>query len=213
MIPYLPEGSRIPFPPVDAALMHPNGLLCVGADLSPERLLMAYRNGIFPWFGEDEPIMWWSPDPRCVIFPEHIKISRSLRKVLKKQPFELRWNSAFSKVIDACAGPRRDSDETWITGDMRRAYIQLHSMGHAHSLECWQEDELVGGLYGLACGRVFCGESMFSYRADASKVALVHLAQCGHYQLIDCQLPTEHLMSMGATTIDRTHFIEILQGT
>jgi leucyl/phenylalanyl-tRNA--protein transferase len=206
-----PDDNFTPLPPVERALEEPNGLLAAGGNLSPERLLMAYRSGIFPWFSPGEPILWWSPDPRGVLWPEKIHVSRSLRKKLRRGEFEIREDSNFAGVVGHCAGWRRDSDGTWITEEMFHSYCRLHELGYAHSVECWQEGKLVGGLYGVALGEVFFGESMFSRVPDASKAALVHLAQCGRYRLIDTQLPTEHLMSMGGETMARTVFLDLLQ--
>jgi leucyl/phenylalanyl-tRNA--protein transferase len=203
------------FPPVSQALS--DGLLAAGGDLSPERLLSAYRQGIFPWFNAGSPILWWSPDPRMVLIPEQVKLSKSLKRTLKKQPYTVTFDQAFSAVMLACAQPRDDPQEgesgTWIHPDMIHAYTQLHQQGHAHSVECWDDGRLVGGLYGVAIGRVFFGESMFSIARDSSKIALVTLCQqLQHWgiPLIDCQLYSEHLASMGATEIDRQDFIDTL---
>ena len=211
-IPYLQEDDdTTPFPPVDTALPDQHGLLMVGANLKPARLLSAYRQGIFPWYSDGEPIMWWSPDPRCVFWPDEIKIRRSLRKVIKKQHFQISHNSAFREVMEACSKPREDSEGTWITDEMIEAYCRLADMGYAESVEVWADDELVGGLYGVVIGRVFVGESMFSKRSDASKIALVSLAGSGRFEMIDCQLPTRHLISMGAVCIDRTDYLKVLK--
>lgn len=203
------------FPPVEYALREPDGLLAVGGDLAPERILSAYRQGIFPWFSPGQPILWWSPDPRAVLLPEKLKVSRSLRKTINKGGFQVTFDTAFEQVIRACATtPRRGQPGTWITGEMQQAYIKLHRMGYAHSAESWSGDELVGGLYGLRLGRVFYGESMFSRRTDASKVAFVHLVrklQEEGVMLIDCQVTTDHLLSLGAEEIPRRRFIELLQ--
>ncbi|MBE7526990.1 MAG: leucyl/phenylalanyl-tRNA--protein transferase [Burkholderiales bacterium] len=207
MIPIL--GSNTPFPPLEQALIEPNGLLAAGGNLSPERLISAYRLGIFPWFGQDEMILWWSPDPRMVLFPQEIKISRSLHKVLKKQQHEIRVDSAFTEVMRACAAPRENQAGTWIHDEMVAAYTALHQLGMAHSVETWIEGELVGGLYGVAIGKAFYGESMFSRATDASKIALAHLAkqlENWGFGLIDCQMKTAHLMSMGAREISRSQF-------
>lgn len=208
--PFQPKQA---FPALDQALEEPNGLIAVGGCLSPQRILNAYRCGIFPWFNDDEPILWWSPNPRLVLFPAHLNISRSLRKTLRKQCFEIRYDSAFSTVIRACAAPRNEDGGTWITSDMHLAYNQLHELGIAHSFEAWQDGELVGGLYGIAIGQVFFGESMFHRKTDASKVVLVHsvqqLSQWG-YQLIDCQVSSDHLLSLGAEEIPRRQFASYL---
>lgn len=197
------------FPDVELALTQPNGLLAVGGDLRPERLLCAYRRGIFPWFSDGQPILWWTPNPRTVLLPDEIRIRRSLRKVIRQERFEIRVNHAFEQVIRACSAPRKQQNDTWITSEMVDAYVSLHRAGFAHSIEAWTGDELVGGLYGVAIGRVFFGESMFSRAADASKVALVHLAGLD-FDLIDCQLPSAHLYSMGARDLPRIDFTSAL---
>ncbi len=202
------------FPDVEEALAEPNGLLAVGGDLSSERLLSAYRRGIFPWYSQDQPILWWSPDPRCVLFPEDLKVSRSLRASLKKDRFQVSVDRAFRQVMVGCAGPRRGQPGTWVTPELIEAYEHLHRLGYAHSVECWRDGRLVGGLYGVALGRVFFGESMFAQEADASKVCLVHLVRDlrnRDFTLIDCQMPTPHLESLGAVTIPRQRFIEMLK--
>jgi leucyl/phenylalanyl-tRNA--protein transferase len=198
---------------VELALHNPDGLLAFGGSLSVPRLLNAYRAGIFPWYSEGQPIMWWSPDPRSVLFPEDLKVSRSLRKTMKKQPYTITLDTAFAEVMDACAAPRRDDAGTWITDEMKAAYCALHLQGHAHSVEAWQDGELVGGLYGVAIDKVFFGESMFARRTDASKIAFVHLVrqlQCWGYALIDCQVHSGHLASLGAIDIPRPMFISLL---
>lgn len=204
-----------PFPPVTQALHQPNGLLCAGADLSPTRLLDAYRHGIFPWYGEGEPILWWSPSPRCVIYPENFHASRSLRKTWRSGHFHVSINRAFPAVIHACATvPRNHGNGTWITDDMMDAYCTMHALGWAHSLEVWCNNKLVGGIYGLAIDKIFFGESMFSHAADASKIALWWLCQSLHaldFALIDCQVESPHLLSLGATCISRRAFQEVLQ--
>lgn len=205
--------SHTSFPPVENALREPNGLLAVGGDLSPERLLEAYSKGIFPWFNADEPILWWSPNPRMVLFPDEIKISRSLRKTLKKNHYQIRTDGSFTQVMHACASPRKGQAGTWIHPEMIAAYTALHDMGLAHCVETWMDDELVGGLYGVALGQVFFGESMFSCVPDASKIALVHLAkqlQRWEFGLIDCQVKTGHLTSLGAREISRCEFSQQL---
>jgi leucyl/phenylalanyl-tRNA---protein transferase len=202
------------FPPLDEALAAPNGLLCAGADLSPRRLVDAYRQGIFPWFSEGDPILWWSPDPRMVLFPEELKVSRSLRKTLASQRFEIRVDTAFREVIEACAGPREGHSGTWIVPEMVAAYTALHELGFAHSVESWHDGELAGGLYGVALPRVFFGESMFTRETDASKVALVHLVEKLRregYRVIDCQQATPHLASLGAREIPRRIFAQLLE--
>ncbi len=201
-----PSGD---FPPVEQALKRPNGLLAAGGDLSPERLLRAYRLGIFPWFSAGEPILWWSPDPRMVLVPSELKIARSMAKTLRRADFEVRADSAFEQVIQACSEPRPRQQGTWITDAMQAAYTRLHRLGVAHSVETWRGDELVGGLYGVALGRAFFGESMFSRATDASKIALVHLVhQLNTWQfgLIDCQMHTPLLASFGAREIPRAQF-------
>ena len=207
------SAASVQFPDVLLALEEPNGLLAVGGDLRVERLLAAYRHGIFPWYNDDQPILWWSPDPRAVLFPERLKVSRSLGKTLRKHPFRVTADQAFAEVMAACGGPRRGANGTWITPAIKQAYGRLHELGIAHSVESWRGDELVGGLYGVAIGRVFFGESMFSRETDASKVAFVYLVrqlQRWGYELIDCQVRTEHLVSLGAETIPRAEFIRLL---
>jgi leucyl/phenylalanyl-tRNA--protein transferase len=212
MIPWL-RGDA-PFPPVSKALRNPNGLLCAGGDLSPERLVEAYSRGIFPWFSPGDPILWWSPDPRMVLFPGELKVSRSLRKSLARGAFETRFDSAFEEVMRQCAAPRDATGGTWIVPEMIAAYTELHRRGIAHSVESWREGELAGGLYGVALGQVFFGESMFARAADASKVALVRLVERlrpGGLRLIDCQQATPHLASLGAREIPRAAFAQLLQ--
>ncbi|MBT8121403.1 MAG: leucyl/phenylalanyl-tRNA--protein transferase [Gammaproteobacteria bacterium] len=209
-----PDSPEIYFPDVEAALREPDGLLAVGGDLKPERLLYAYRNGIFPWFGPDQPILWWAPDPRLVLFPEQLRISRSLSKTLRKQLFTITFDTAFAQVVHACAAPRPGQAGTWITPEMQAAYRHMHELGHAHSVECWQQGKLVGGLYGIAIGHVFFGESMFTRVTDASKVgfvALVQKLQASGYRLIDCQVHTAHLESLGAMMIPRREFTRLLK--
>lgn len=197
------------FPPLARALREPNGLLAVGGDLSPERLLSAYRHGCFPWFQEGQPILWWSPDPRMVLFPNELHVSRSLRKTLRQERFTVTFDRNFAAVIRACAEPRAYADGTWITPAMQTSYQELHRRGIAHSVEVWEHDRLVGGLYGLAIGRLFFGESMFSRATDASKIGFVTLVErlrdCG-FTLIDCQMHTQHLASFGAREIPRSEF-------
>lgn len=212
MIPFLNAAPL--FPPVSQALRSPNGLLAAGGDLSVARLLEAYRHGIFPWFSEGEPILWWSPDPRMVLLPEAFRISHSLRRTLRRGRHEVRTDTAFEQVMRACAAPRDGTNSTWIHEDMIAAYCELHRLGHAHSVETWMEEELVGGLYGVAIGRMFYGESMFSRRSDASKIALAHLAaqlKKWDFGMIDCQMNTPHLASLGAREIPRDEFISRVQ--
>lgn len=205
--------QTLDFPPLEQALRNPNGLLAAGGDLSAERLLSAYRHGCFPWFQEGQPILWWSPDPRMVLIPEELHVSHSLRKLLRQGRFTVSFDRDFAAVIEACAAPRAYADGTWITPAMQAAYLQLHRQGIAHSVEVWEDERLVGGLYGLAIGRLFFGESMFSRRTNASKVAFVTLAErlreCG-FALIDCQMHTAHLASFGAREIPRPEFAEYL---
>ena len=202
-------GPRDPFPPVARALKDPNGLLAAGGDLSLERLLDAYRQGIFPWFSRGEPILWWSPDPRMVLYTGELKVSRSLRKNLRNKGYQLRVDTAFREVIKGCA----DRKETWLSRPMQAAYLALHQSGYAHSFETWREDDLVGGLYGVAIGRMFYGESMFSSATDASKVALVGLVRAlvaRGFPLIDCQMKTPLLASLGGREIPRAAFLRAL---
>ena len=211
MIPLL---HNLAFPPVEQALRSPNGLLAAGGDLSSARLLEAYRHGIFPWFGEGEPILWWSPDPRMVLFPHEFKVSNSLRKTLRNGRHEVRFDSNFEQVMRACAAPREGASGTWIVEEMIAAYCELHRLGYAHSVETWMDGELVGGLYGMALGRIFYGESMFSRRSNASKIALAHLSaqlKRWNFGMIDCQMNTPHLASLGAREIPRKEFIARLQ--
>ena len=215
MLPILdPLDSGQPFPDVELALEEPNGLLAVGGDLAPVRLRNAYRQGIFPWFNEGEPILWWSPDPRWVLAPAEARISRSLGKRLKRGEFKLTHDRAFADVVRACAEPRPGADGTWINPAMQQAYRRLHQVQLAHSFEVWRENELVGGLYGVAIGQVFFGESMFHRMTDASKVAFVRgcqkLDEWG-YRLIDCQVHTAHLQSLGARQIPRAEFVRALR--
>jgi len=203
-----------PFPPVEQALRQPNGLLAAGGDLMPGRLLDAYRHGIFPWFSNGDPILWWSPDPRMVLIPGEFKLSHSLLKTLRRGKYEIRTDSVFEQVMRSCALPREGQNGTWIQEEIVAAYVRLHHMGLAHSVETWMDDELVGGLYGVSLGRMFYGESMFSRKTDASKIALAHLAaQLKRWQfgMIDCQMNTPHLASLGAREIPRSEFIARLQ--
>lgn len=218
----LPQLDRdTPFPPVHEALDEPNGLLAFGADLSPQRLFNAYSQGIFPWFGENEPLLWWSPSPRAIIELDDFICAKSLAKLARKSRYQVTLNKAFADVIEACASiprhhPNSDdtSTDTWITKDMQQAYVQLHTLGLAHSVEVWDDNELVGGLYGVGVGKVYCGESMFHRRSNTSKLAMLALVEhmkSHQMAFIDCQLPTEHLASLGAKPLPRTRFIEKLQ--
>jgi leucyl/phenylalanyl-tRNA--protein transferase len=201
--------DRLLFP--DPELAEEDGLLAVGGDLSVERLLLAYQNGIFPWYSEDEPILWFSPHERFVLYPAELQISKSMKKVLRLGTFTVTQNQCFNNVVQACSSaPREGQDGTWITGDMKAANARLHQLGYAHSVEIWQDNNLVGGLYGVHAGDVFCGESMFSKVSNASKTALVWLCQTGLYKLIDCQVHTDHLASMGARMISRKDYMAIL---
>jgi leucyl/phenylalanyl-tRNA--protein transferase len=205
-------GRALAFPPPDQA---EDGLLAVGGDLSAERILLAYRSGIFPWYSDDLPILWHSPDPRCVLLVDRLHVGRTLRRVLAKGTYDVRFDGAFERVIRACkTSPRRDQDGTWITDDMERAYIELHRLGYAHSVEVWQGQDLIGGLYGVSLGRIFFGESMFSWRSNASKVALVGLAEklaTWGFRVIDAQVATPHTQAMGAEDWPRSKFLEVLK--
>jgi leucyl/phenylalanyl-tRNA--protein transferase len=208
MIPWL--GPHDPFPPVSRALREPNGLLAAGRTLSVPTLLEAYALGLFPWFNEDEPVLWWSPDPRMVLRPAELHVSASLRKRLRRGGFDVRADTAFARVMRACAAPRAGHPGTWITGRMIAAYVRLHEAGHAHSVETWIDGKLAGGLYGVAIGRAFFGESMFASEADASKIAFVHLVrqlERWGFAIIDCQMKTSHLASLGAREIPRADFV------
>jgi leucyl/phenylalanyl-tRNA--protein transferase len=208
-----PDDPPDRFPPVTRALAEPDGLLAAGGDLGDARLLYAYRNGIFPWYEDGQPILWWSPNPRCVFLPGDFHVSRRLSRVLRRSMAEIRINTAFSRVIHVCAGPRRSEQGTWITPAMMQAYENLNRLGWAHSIEVWQSEELIGGLYGLAIGKAFFGESMFSLRSNASKMALLYLANRlndGDFELLDCQVESAHLMSLGASIIPRSEFVRTL---
>jgi leucyl/phenylalanyl-tRNA--protein transferase len=208
-----PVAETCEFPDVSLALAEPAGLLAIGGSLAPDCLLRAYRRGIFPWFEDGQPILWWSPDPRLVLFPERLRVSRSLRKTLRNGGFQVSFDRGFSAVIRACGEPRAPGAGTWITTEMIDAYERLHRLGHAHSVEVWHEGKLVGGLYGVAIGRVFFGESMFHRRTDASKVAFVALVRqlsAAGFEMIDCQMETAHLRSLGAETLPRAEFVERL---
>ena len=203
----LPASSR--------ALAEPNGLLAVGGALTPEWLVHAYRHGVFPWYSAEQPILWWAPDPRAILMPAEFRVSRSLARSIRNRGYRTRIDKAFEAVVDACAGPRRGGAGTWITDEMRDAYVELHRRGYAHSIETWKDDRLVGGLYGVAIGRVFFGESMFTRERDASKVALERLArECLRLDvaLIDCQLPSPHLASLGSRNLPRRDFEAELAG-
>ncbi len=203
-----------PFPPLSYALTEPNGLIAIGGDLSATRLLSAYKQGIFPWFNEGEPILWWSPDPRMVLFPDELKVSNSLKKTLKKQPFEIRFNTAFREVIKACSQTPRDGQGgTWISADMMNAYCKLHDLGYAICMESWLDGKLVGGCYGIKIGHMFYGESMFHHVTNASKVAFVYLVEHLKNQgvgMIDCQMKTPLLTSFGGREIPRDNFMQNL---
>lgn len=209
------DPDHLWFPPAEEALDDPDGLLALGGDLSTERLILAYRNGIFPWYSDDQPILWWSPDPRCVLFPEEIHIARSLRRTLNSGHFTVTADRDFNSVIRLCADTRAEG--TWITDDMVHSYTQLHRQGVAHSIEVWNPaGKLVGGMYGLAIGRCFFGESMFSLETNASKVLMVHLAcqlALWGYRIMDCQVESSHLLKMGARCIPRREFLSILRAS
>lgn len=208
MITFLfPDFEHFP----DIAQADPHGLLAVGGDLKPETLLKAYRSGIFPWYNEGEPICWYAPPERCVIFPDRIKVSKSMKQLLRKGMFRYSWDQAFDAVVHNCAHVvRPEQDGTWIVSAMQHAYRTMHQLGHAHSVEVWQDGALVGGLYGIVQGDVFCGESMFSLVPNASKAALIHLCDAFTFKLIDCQVPNPHLLSMGAELMPRSQFTELL---
>jgi len=216
VIPFLTSDPESRFPSTEQALDYPNGLLAAGGDLSPARLISAYRQGIFPWYSEGQPILWWSPAPRCVLYPQSVHVSRRLRRRYNQGRFDLTCDRDFERVIEACTKPRRDHEGTWITDEMRRAYIHLHELGIAHSVEVWVDDSLAGGIYGLALGRVFFGESMFSDTPDASKIALValcHQLQQWNFSAMDCQVSNPHLLSMGAVEVSRAEFERHLKDT
>jgi len=204
-----------PFPPVETAMIEPNGLLAAGGDLNPKRLLRAYRRGIFPWYEQGQPILWWSPNPRAVLYPSQFRLTRSLRKSVRNKPYTVSFDQAFREVMLGCAGPRRGVTGTWITAEMLDAYCHLHAQGHAHSVEVWHaaDGRLIGGLYGITVGRVFFGESMFSWATDASKIGFAYLArhlQAWDYPLIDCQLRSSHIDSLGAELSPRRQFMDAL---
>jgi len=202
--------ERLLFP--DPALAEEDGLLAIEGDLSPERLQLAYQNGIFPWYSEGEPILWFAPHERFVLYPDELRVSKSMRQIIRSGKFTVIFNQSFADVIKACADTKREGQNgTWITADMQQAYIRLHQLGIAHSVEVWLDDVLAGGLYGVAVGKVFCGESMFSKVSNASKLALIALCQTKKYQMIDCQVYTEHLESMGARMISRDEYMVTLK--
>ncbi|MDM8568203.1 leucyl/phenylalanyl-tRNA--protein transferase [Thiotrichales bacterium HSG1] len=211
---WIPDKAKVDdFPPLEQALQYPDGLIAIGGDLSEERIIMAYKLGIFPWYNDNEPILWWSPNQRMVLFPEQLKVARSLRKIMRKNKFTLTLDQSFKEVITACAGFRHNQNGTWITDDMQAAYYHLHVRGVAHSVEAWYEDNLVGGLYGIALGKVFFGESMFTRVSDASKVAFVNFVwqlQNWGYELIDCQITSDHLRHFGAVEIPRSKYRKLL---
>jgi leucyl/phenylalanyl-tRNA--protein transferase len=210
---WLSDAETTGFPPVAQALTEPDGLLAVGGDLSPQRLVAAYERGIFPWYTEGQPVLWWSPDPRAVLFPRDLHVSRSLRRRIRRSGIETRIDGDFASVIAACAAPRGDGDGTWLTDEMIGAYTRLHELALAHSVESWFEGRLVGGLYGVCLGRVFFGESMFSRQNDASKIALVRLAEVAVARgivVIDCQIASPHLQSLGSRSIPRSEFVDLL---
>jgi len=211
MLPYL--NSDTPFPKVDDALVEPNGLLAAGADLSSNRLMRAYEKGIFPWYSPGEPILWWSPDPRAVFFVDNFKVKKGVKKTLKNKELTVTLNKDFKRVISECAAPRGDDNGTWITKEMLLAYASLHQHGHAHSVEVWQDDQLVGGIYGVATGKVFCGESMFSRISEGSKIALtclIYYLKENGFKLVDCQIENPHLSKLGSSLISRDLYLELL---
>ncbi len=207
------DEKVLSFPP--PALSEPDGLLAAGGDLSVERLLLAYRSGLFPWYAPGDPILWWSPDPRCILYPKDLKVSKSMRPYFNQRKFDVTFDCCFLEIMKACAGqPRAGQRGTWITEEMTAAYMALHQAGYAHSVEVWQQDELVGGLYGIALGKVFFGESMFARASNASKfgfITLVRQLEARGYTLIDCQQETPHLKSLGATAMPRPEFLQLLQ--
>jgi leucyl/phenylalanyl-tRNA--protein transferase len=208
-----PRDPQQAFPPIHLAMRDPNGLLAIGGDLSPARLLRAYRQGIFPWYNPDEPILWWCPDPRAVLAPAGLHVSRSLAKAVRRADYAVTLDQAFVDVLDACAASRAASRGTWLGGDMKRAYLDLHRLQHAHSVEVWREGRLVGGLYGVGIGHAFFGESMFSRVNDGSKIAMVWLCrqlEAWGFEIIDCQISSAHLLSLGAHEVSRSQFIAAL---
>jgi leucyl/phenylalanyl-tRNA--protein transferase len=207
---WLPDSFSGPFPSTKLALTEPDGLLAAGGNLNPDTLIQAYKQGIFPWYNKDQPILWWSPNPRCVLFPENLHVSRSMKRTLNKNLFEIKMDSAFKDTMIACSEPRKDERGTWITDDMIEAYCTLHELGHAHSIECWHENKLVGGMYGIQIGQIFFGESMFSRMKDASKCAMIYLCNTVKPALIDAQVHSEHLKTMGTENITRHDFEQLL---
>lgn len=208
------KEMAIDFPEITDALNNPNGLLAIGGDLSEARLLSAYQKGIFPWYNEGQPILWWSPNPRCILKPNKIHISHSLKKCLRKNQYQITYNKNFANVINQCSVNRNKDNDTWLTTDMKKAFINLHKLGYAHSVECWHNNKLIGGLYGIAMGKIFFGESMFSRISNASKITLVHLAKRldeMNFQLIDCQINSKHLQTLGAQLITRKQFTKFLK--
>lgn len=211
-----PRNPGQPFPPVHLAMRDPNGLLAIGGDLSEQRLLRAYAQGVFPWFNPDEPILWWCPDPRAVLLPADLHVSHTLRKSLRRENYAVTLDRAFIDVLEACSAQRSKSNGTWLGGDMKRAYFDLHLSGYAHSVEVWREGKLIGGLYGVALGRVFFGESMFTRATDGSKIGLYWLCEqlkAWNYEMIDCQISSAHLLSMGAREMPREDFLRHLRPT
>ena len=214
MIPRLGDAANSPFPPVHSALKDPDGLLAWGGDLDPERLIQAYLRGIFPWYSQGQPILWWSPSKRCVIVPDQLHVSRRLARTIRKKDFRITADLAFADVVSACAAPGPQRTSTWITSEIASAYMQLHVLGLGHSIEIWRGDHLVGGIYGLSMGGMFFGESMFSAGRDGSKLALVALCramQRWSFDLLDCQIPNPHLLSLGAVSVPREQFLKQLQ--
>ncbi len=212
MIPWLDvDNDNSPFPDPDSALLEPDGLLAAGGSLTPTRLLNAYRSGIFPWYNPGEPVLWWSPSQRAIIYPEQVHISRRLHRFLKNTAFEIKHNTAFSEVIKSCAEPRRSGNATWLSSEMIAAYCEMHKLGYARSIECYLHGDLVGGIYGIHLGKVFFGESMFHTASNASKAVLIEAAEQPDIALIDCQIPNAHLESMGMTMIPRKEFMGLLK--
>lgn len=208
-----PRNPGQPFPPVHLAMRDPNGLLAIGGDLSQQRLLRAYAQGIFPWFNPDEPILWWCPNPRAILIPADLHVSRTLRRVIRREDYAVTLDQAFPDVLEACAAPRLRSHGTWLGDDMQRAYFDLHRNGHAHSLEVWRKGQLIGGIYGVALGRTFFGESMFSRADNGSKIAIYWLCQqlrAWNFDLLDCQITSAHLLRLGAAEVTRDEFLKAL---